>query len=414
MKKSLFPLLFPLSFIITSCNVDDGSSSVIKRNKRYDIALTRSQQEIANENVKFAFSLFDKVNELETGQSNWIVSPLSASIALSMTANGTAGNSQTQIKDALGFSRFQMDEVNSYYNYLCNELIAVDNSTKFNIANSVWLDNDFRYYDSFVKTNQEMYDAEVATLDLSNESSLKKINDWSAKKTENLIPVIINELADGMDCCLLNSLYFRAEWDAWFNESLTVDEMFTSSNGKQSQVKMMKKQNINLYYSNETFALTEFPFGNSAFSMVVLLPHENCTLEESLQKFTVDYWSEYQENKMGKLADLVISFPRFEIEYEKDLSEIMKCLGISDVFDIEKADFSNMTPDHILVSLVKQAARIKVDEKGCEAAVTTMVEEMYGSPSVPKADFHMNRPFAFLIKEESTGTILFMGKVTEL
>lgn len=406
--------MIPLSVVITSCNEDDGATSVVERNDRYNIALSRSQQEIANENVKFAFSLFNKVNELETKEPNWIMSPLSASIALSMTANGADGNSLKQIQDVLGFNGFQMDEINSYYDYLCKELTAVDNSAKFNFANSVWLDNDFDIYDSFVKTNKEMYDAEVNTLDLSEKSALEKINAWSAKKTDNLIPVILNELSEDTKFCLLNSLYFRAEWDTWFQESRTVDEVFTSVGGKQSQVKMMKKKEIMLYYRNETFALADFTFGNQAFSMLVLLPNEGCTLEESLQKFTVDYWTEYQENKKGKIADLIISFPRFEVKYEADLVDAMKGLGITDIFDSNKADFSKMTSSYIFVNLLKQSSRIKVDERGCEAAVTSVVVGELGSPSVEEVEFNMNRPFAFLIKEESTGTILFMGKVTEL
>ena len=414
MKKSLITLLRSLPLVTISCNEDDASSSVVERNRRYDITLTRSQEEMANENTKFAFSLFSKVNELETKEPNWIMSPLSASIALSMTANGADGNSQAQIKEVLGFNGFQMNEINSYYNYLCNELIAVDNSAKFNFANSVWLDNDFKAYDSFVETNKEMYDAEVTTLDLSKESALKKINAWSAKKTENLIPVILNNLPDNTMFCLLNSLYFRAEWDSWFKESRTVDETFTSANGKQSQVKMMKKEGIKLYYKNESFALAEFAFGNEAFSMVVLLPNEGCTLEESLQKFTAKYWAEYLENRKGKIADLIISFPRFEVKYEADLVEAMKGLGITDIFDQNKANFSKMTPNNIFINLLKQSSRIKVDERGCEAAVTTVVSGMLGSPYAEEVEFNMNRPFAFLIKEESTGTILFMGKVTEL
>lgn len=414
MKRLLFTLMIPLSVVITSCNEDDGASSIVERNDRYDITLTRSQQEIANENVKFAFSLFNKVNELETKEPNWIMSPLSASIALSMTANGADGNSLKQIQDVLGFNGFQMDEINSYYNYLCKELMAVDNTAKFNFANSVWLDNDFDIYDSFVKTNKEMYDAEVNTLDLSEKSALKEINAWSAKKTDNLIPVILNELSEDTKFCLLNSLYFRAEWDTWFQESRTVDEVFTSVGGKQSQVKMMKKKEIMLYYRNETFALADFTFGNQAFSMLVLLPNEGCTLEESLQKFTVDYWTEYQENKKGKIADLIISFPRFEVKYEADLVDAMTGLGITDIFDSNKADFSKMTSSYIFVNLLKQSSRIKVDERGCEAAVTSVVVGELGSPSVEEVEFNMNRPFAFLIKEESTGTILFMGKVTEL
>lgn len=212
-------LLMILPIFITSCYEEEGSSPV-KKNKREDIVLTRSQEEMVNENMKFAFSLFSKINESEKEEPNWIISPLSASIALSMTANGAAEDSQTQIKDALGFRKFQMDNVNSYYKYLCNQL--------------------------------------------------------------------------------------------------------------------------------------------------------------------------------------------------NDLSEVMKSLGVTDIFDKDKADFSNMTPDNISVNLVKQAARIKVDEKGCEAAVTTIVEALYGSAPAPMVEFNMNRPFVFLIKEESTGVILFMGKVTEL
>ena len=110
MKKSLITLLISLPLVTISCNEDDASSSVVERNRRYDITLTRSQEEMANENTKFAFSLFSKVNELETKEPNWIMSPLSASIALSMTANGADGNSQAQIKEVLGFNGFQMNE----------------------------------------------------------------------------------------------------------------------------------------------------------------------------------------------------------------------------------------------------------------------------------------------------------------
>ncbi|MBQ8888633.1 MAG: hypothetical protein IJY59_04000 [Bacteroidaceae bacterium] len=153
-KNLILLLLLSLPFVITSCNEDDDLSS--GNNERKDIVLSRSHQEMVNENVKFAFSLFDKVNELETEKPNWIISPLSASIALSMTANGTANNSLNQIKDVLGFNDFQMNEINSYYNTLTEELMAVDNTTRLALANSVWLHNDFQFYDSFVNTTKDV------------------------------------------------------------------------------------------------------------------------------------------------------------------------------------------------------------------------------------------------------------------
>ena len=398
-----------LPLIITSCVriIDEPTA-----NKRENIALTRSQEEMVNENIKFAFSMFNKVNELETNEPNWIISPFSTSIALSMTANGTGGNSLTQIQNALGFSGFQINDINDYYNLLTKELLAVDNTTKLSIANSVWLHNDFKFHDSFAKTIKKKYDAEVTTLDLTKQPALTKINNWSAEKTNNLIPVILDELPENLMFCIMNSLYFKGSWTNEFKESSTIDDIFTCINGRQSQVKMMSQKESFLYCNNETFGLAEFPFGNEAFRMVVLLPNEDCTLEESLQQFTADYWTESMK-MIG--YDLDVRFPRFELKYETDLVGLMNSLGIIDIFDGNKADFTQLSSSDVFINLFKQSAYIKVDEKGAEAAATTMTGEYYGSSLHRReADFHMNRPFAFLIKEQSTGTILFMGKITEL
>ena len=414
--KKLFLCVALFAGLCCSCSEDDGLSST--KNERKHIVLTRSQKELANENVKFAFSLFNKVNEQETTEPNWIISPFSASIALSMTVNGTAGNSQTQIKDALGFDGFQMDEINDYYKLLTKELLAVDKTTQLSLANSVWLHNDFKFYDSFVNTTKKMYEAEVTTLDLTDQSALKKINDWSAEHTNNLIPVILDKLPENLKFCILNSLYFKGVWLDEFEESSTVDDFFTCANGQKNQVKMMKQETSQRYCSNEYFALAEFPYGNGAFSMVVLLPNEDCTLEESLQKFTVNDWIGTTESASLKMfmSDLNVSFPRFELKYEADFIKVMQNLGVVDIFDENKADFTNLSSNNVFINLLKQSAYLKVDEKGAEAAATTIVGGMDASPgpSYRIIDFNMNRPFAFLIKENSTGAILFMGKVTEL
>lgn len=416
MKRKLFLLLMTLPIFIASCENDDDLSSA--KNERKHIVLTRSQKELANENVKFAFSLFNKVNEQETEHPNWIMSPFSASIAMSITANGAEGNSRTQIQNALGFNGFQMDEINDYYKLLTKELLAVDKTTQLSLANSVWLHNNFKFHDSFVNTTKKMYEAKVTTLDLTDQSALKKINDWSADHTNNLIPIILEELPDNLKFCILNSLYFKGVWLDEFEKSSTVDGLFTCANGQQNQVKMMRQVTEQRYCSNEYFALAEFPYGNGAFSMMVLLPNEGCTLEESFQNFNANDWIETTESGSLEmfLCELNVSFPRFELKYETNLIEAMQSLGITDIFDENKADFSNLSSSNVFINLLKQSAYLKVDEKGAEAAATTIVGGMDASPGplYRKADFHMNRPFAFIIKENSTGTILFMGKVTEL
>lgn len=409
MKRTILTMMLSLPLIITSCNEDDGISSA--SNERKDIVLSRTEQQMTDKNVTFAFSFFSKMNELETEKPNWMVSPLSASIALSMTANGTEGNSRNQIQEVLGFEDFQMEEVNAYNNRLADELMSLDNTTKFNLANSVWLHHEFNVYDSFIETNEEMYDAQVTSLDLTTPLALEAINNWSAEQTNNLIPEILDELPANLRFCFLNSLYFKGIWKERFKESATTDEIFTCADGKKSRVKMMKQKEVFLYCSNETFMLTKFPFGNEAFSMTVLLPNEGHTLEESLREFTAEYWTESMKMK-GEELD--VQFPRFELKYEVDLIDVMKGLGITEIFDEENADFSKMTPNNVFVNLFKQAAYIKADEEGAEAAATTIVGGMDSDSVFKTIDFHMNRPFAFLIEEESTGVILFMGKIEEL
>lgn len=409
MKKILLPLMMPLLILCTACSDDDDLST--KPKERQDIILSRSESQMVEENVKFAFSLFDKVNEYEE-KPNWLIAPFSASVTLGMIANGTEGNTQVELLNALGFTGFSLEEMNTYYKKLGSELKALDNTTQLYLANSIWIDNGLDVYDPFIKTNKDMYDAQVSQLDLDSPNALQSINNWCAQQTENQITRILDKMPEEAKICFLNALYFKGVWKNKFKESSTKEETFHYADGRSNSVKMMMQNEDFGYYHNETFALAEFPYGNSAYSMVVLLPHENKTLTESLQLFTADYWT---ESVQMANQNLNVQFPRFEMNYETDLIQIMKNLGVSDVFDREKADFSQMTSTSLFLGLLKQATSIKVDEKGTEAASVTVGSGMITAPGPQDpVDFYINRPFAFLIKEKSTGTILFMGKVTEL
>lgn len=161
------------------------------------------------------------------------------------------------------------------------------------------------------------------------------------------------------------------------------------------------------------FSIAEFPYGNEAFSMVVLLPAEGKTLNESLEGLTYDNWKLWNEQPV--LSSLSVKFPHFELKYKKDLIKDMKAMGMVDAFNCDKADFSALSPAELFIGLLDQHTYIKVDEEGTEAAAVTIVGLNLTSagPSHP-VDFHIDRPFVFMIKEKSTGTILFMGKITKL
>lgn len=409
MKKILLPFMMLLFMSLMACS-DDNDASVTP-NDRKDIVLSRSETQMATENVKFAFALFNKMNELETEKPNWMVSPFSASVALSMIANGTDGNTLTELQNVLGLSDFSLEEMNEYNRKLNVELPYLDNTTKLCVANSIWADKEIDMYGSFINTNKDVYDAQISTLDFSLPNALENINSWCAKQTENTIPEILDDMPEGVKVCFLNTLYFKGTWKEKFSESATENETFYCMDGQQHLVKMMKQTEDFYYCDNKTFAMAEFPYGNEAFSMIVLLPHEDKTLEETLQEFTVDYWAEIEMSK----KELNVCFPRFEMNYETDLIQVMRSLGVSDIFDEEKADFSRLSSIPMYLNLLKQATYIKVDEKGTEAAAVSVGTGMVGDSGPAKTiDFFMNRPFAFLIKEKSTGNILFMGKVTAL
>lgn len=409
-KKTLLVLM--LTGIFAACQNDEGGSSTAPK-PRKDIPLSRAEEKLTDESTEFAFRFFKQVNGTEQEKPNWMVSPLSASLALGMVTNGAGGNTLAEMQKTLGFSPSSLEEMNAYYQKLTAALLNLDNTTKLGIANSIWIKQGFQVYDSFVEVNKKMYDAQVQNLDFESPSAPDVINAWCAEKTNNCIDRVIENIPGGARVYLLNALYFKGMWRAKFDKSNTRAEDFTNEDGSLVKVQMMNQTETFGFATNEFFSMAEFPYGNEAFSMVVLLPAEGKTLDESLGGLTYDNWKLWNE-KMS-LRSLAVKFPHFELKYKKDLIKDMQSMGMTDAFYSDKADFSAMSLAKLFIGLLEQHTFIKVDEEGTEAAAVTVVGEFESSVGpVQSVDFHIDRPFAFMIKEKSTGTILFMGKVTKL
>lgn len=411
LKKTIAAL--SLLCIFAACQSDDNSSSRPKPRK--DINLTRSEQEMTDLGTDFAFRFFQQVCKTEVKQPNLFVSPLSASLCLSMIANGASGNTLTEMTEVLGFSGYSLEEMNSYHKKLVEALLNLDNTTQLGVANSIWIKQGFKVYDDFVNVNRTMYDAQVQELDFASPRAKDIINNWCAEKTHNCIKEILKEIPEEARLYLLNALYFKGTWKKQFHKSETKAGRFTNEDGSQSTVQMMNmSEEYFNYASNEFFSMAEFPYGNEAFSMVVLLPANGKALGDCLPQLTDEHWREWNDALSN--AELNVMLPRFELKYDKSLITDMRDMGMKDAFDEELADFSKMSAAQLYVGLLKQGTYVKVDESGTEAAAVTvggMMDSAVG-PGNPPICFHVNRPFVFLIKEKSTGTILFMGKVTAL
>lgn len=405
--KTKLVLLLGAFVLLASCNNDESTSIEVKERK--DIVLSRAEEQLANENSEFAFRLFQQVNNSEK-KSNWMISPFSTSMALGMMANGAAANTLEEMKAILGFSNFDLDGMNAFYKKLMTELLDLDNTTRLGIANSIWIKEGLPINEVFVKTNQDIYDAEVNSLNFSSSDAKNIINNWCAVKTNNAIKNVSSYFSANVRFLLINALHFKGIWKKQFKKANTKKETFTNADGTNSEVLMMNQTDNFLYANYEDFDVAEFQYGNASFSMVIILPNESKNLDESLKSLTYVNWEEWEKRSSSR--KLQVKLPRFGINYEKEMIEDMQALGMKEAFE-ENADFSSMSSENLPLNSLKQFTSLEVNEEGTEAAATTII----GSDTniAPQNyNFYVNRPFAFMIKEQSTGTILFMGKVTKL
>ena len=340
LKKTIAAL--SLLSILAACQNDENPSKPEPK-PRKDISLTRVEQSLLDANTDFAFRFFSQVCNTEDEKPNVFVSPLSASLCLSMITNGASGNTLTEMQDVLGFpaSSFSLDDLNNYNQKLTTALLDLDNTTQLGIANSIWVKQGFKVYDSFVNVNKQMYDAQVQELDFTSPTAKDVINRWCAEQTNDCIKEVIKVIPANARMYLLNALYFKGIWASQFEKSATRQENFTNSDGTQQKVNMMNQTEMFNYTKNSTFSIAELPYGNEAFSMVILLPSGGKTLDESLSELTSENWKEWNSNMAGK--QLQVKLPRFRVEYDKTLIDDMIAMGMKDAFDGNKADFSKMS-----------------------------------------------------------------------
>ncbi|HNZ80761.1 MAG TPA: serpin family protein [Bacteroidales bacterium] len=402
MKKETFLLCALLLF---ACEQQvDGD----KIKAREDIDLTRSQEVLVEKGNTFAFRLLGQVN-LEESKENFCISPFSVSQALSMTLNGAAGNTATEMISALGFEGYTQSEINAYQQKMNQALLSLDPSTNIGIANSIWIREDFAVRKEFVDTNTYYFDAEVQNLPF-DAAALNAINNWCDVKTKGRIDKILDDIDPDDIMFLLNALYFKGSWVHKFDKTKTEEADFYLAGGEKTKVNMMYQKAEFPYYEDETVQVVELPFGNEAFSMVFVLPRQGVDMDALIETLDAPCWANWLHRL--RETELNLKLPRFNLEYEKELIPTMSALGMPSAFDSQMADFSLINADQDLyIGLLKQKTFVKVDEEGAEAAAVTIVGIKLTSAPLDEIHMTLDRPFLFVIKEKSTSCVLFMGRI---
>ena len=408
--KKLFLCFSVLAMLISSCQSDDDATTTPTPDERKDILLTRTEQEMTALGNEFAFKFFKTVSNNEK-KENLFISPLSASLALSMTTNGAANNSLKEMKATLGFGDYSLEEMNEYYKKLVDGLLAVDNTTQLGIANSIWVNEGFPVEKAFIDANKKMYDAEVRNLNFFSTGAVDIINGWCSDKTNKRIPKVLEEISGDARLFLINALYFKGIWKSKFDKTNTKKEEFTTISGAKTTVDLMHQECTALYTSDEGIQIVELPYGNEAFSMVILLPTEEYDVNYVMEQLTPENWDVWMKRLYTQTVD--VKLPKFKLEYDRRLNKDLMEMGMIEPFSPLSADFSNMSPQQLYIAFVQQNTFVEVNEEGTEAAAVTIIGmDNTAAPSEPQIiPFHVNRPFVFVIKEKSTGAILFMGKM---
>lgn len=374
------------------------------------IDLSASQVSLVNSGNNFAFDLFRSILAESAEDENIIISPLSVSVALSMTLNGASGQTREDMLATLGISGLPDDEINQAYRDLAEALLEVDRRVNIQIANSVWIEEDFSPKKTFIHVLKEYYNADTGEFDILDPGAPALVNGWIEDKTNGLIKNMIEKFSDNTVMLLVNAIYFKAKWQEEFDKSMTTPETFIKRSGASSNVPMMRQQETFRISEGNGFIFAELPYGQGNYVMDILLPGTNAGTSSLLPLLENDQFNSLLGG--SGLRDVDLSMPRFKFGFKSKLKEILSDLGMAVAFT-DLADFSRISELDLLLNEVLHQAFIETNEEGTEAAAATVVEVGLTSAPTEPLEIKLDHPFLFLIRETTTKTIMFMGRVSD-
>ena len=357
---------------------------------------------------EFGLELLNKVLESEDAP-NILISPASVSIALGMAYNGAETETKEAFEQVLNYEGLTRQEVNEITRELIEVLVTNVDGNLLDIANSMWNDENFPVEQAFIDLNTHYFDSEVHEIDLQTAEALETINKWVSDNTHGKIDKILDKINPETVMILINALYFNCVWEVEFDPDDTHDTPFLTEEGSTwGTVEMMSlESNFNAAVTDD-FMAVELPYKNKKFSMFLFRPNDGTTVDQLAAQLNGETWNSWM-GKFSEQKDFSVRLPKFKFEFDRSLSNDLKSMGLEVAFT-GAADFSGISQVPVLISDVIHKTYIDVNEEGTEAAAVTAVVIDLTSAG-PGLTF--NRPFLFAITENSSKSILFIGKVSE-
>ena len=402
--KKMIALLLAVLLGLTACGASEDLMNGIPANT---VDVLPDMDAGAAAAADFGVRLFQTATE---DGKNTLISPLSVLYALAMTANGADGDTLAQMEQVLGMDAENLNSFMLAY----MDLLPEGKAYKMSLANSIWFKDDprFEVKESFLQTNADYYDASIykAAFD---QSTLTDINTWVKKHTDGMIPEILDKIPEDAIMYLVNALAFEAEWDEIYENTQVWEGDFTTEDGTRQDVEMMHSQE-NTYLEDDLATGFIKYYKGRKYAFAALLPNEGVTVSEYVDSLTGEHLLEMLSDP--EYVRTIVTLPKFETEYDIEISEHLEAMGMPDAFDYRVADFSRMgtytgEDVNICIDRVIHKTFISVAEKGTKAGAATVVE-MVTEGAMSVEDYRevvLDHPFVYMLIDCETNLPFFIG-----
>ncbi len=382
-----------------------------------DVAMNADLRAVVEGNTRFALDLYARLGTEQDG--NLFFSPGSLSTALAMTYDGAGGETAEQMAEVLHL-RLPRERLHPAFAALQQTWEADGEGAgyRLSVANRLWGQRDFDFRADYLATTRQHYGAELARVDFARqaEPARQRINAWVEEQTNGKIADLIPPgVLDAMTRLVLtNAVHFKGDWSEPFRKEATKDAPFHVSARERVEVPLMHRQGDYRYWAGDGLRALELPYGEGDLAMVVLLSDEIEGLPDLESRLTAEDLSRWLSGLRER--EVRVSLPRFTLDSQFQLAEVLGAMGMPRAFTTGEADFSGMSSEEELsLSAVVHKAFVDVNEEGTEAAAATgiaVAATAFVEPEEP-AVFRADHPFLFLIRDSRTGSILFLGRLVD-
>ena len=407
LTAAVLTLLLTGSLFLTGCSSSPSTVDLMKAVKASDVQTdTALTEEALLSSTDFAVRL---LKESMTDKENLLLSPLSLELALAMTANGANKDTLTQMEDVLGLP---VDRLNPYLHAYVNQLADEEHAALL-LANSIWLKEDKKLTvtPDFLQTNADYFQAGIYKAPFDS-STVDAINDWTSRHTKEMIPTLLDKIPDEAVMYLVNALTFEADWEAAYTEDQIDNGIFTKEDGTTEEVEYLHSSEYEYLKDGQASGFLKY-YANGDYAFAALLPDEGISMEDYIASLTGEQLRSLLTN--SELTTVEASIPKFETDFDQNMSETFQHMGMTDAFDYKRADFAKLghyEGRNICIERVLHKTHISVTEQGTKAGAASAAEMTAKLSMIPPEEIktiRLDRPCLYMIIDCHTSTPVFLG-----